>query len=68
MKVDAYIEYFHSIDIIYGFDKGALFIGTGPTAGVSIGIKAYADFFILRMGMFVEGDLFAGSFNFHLAI
>ena len=68
VKVDAYIKYFHAIDITYGFEGGALFIGVGPHAGVSMGLTAYADFFILRMGMFVEGTLFEGAVDFKLGI
>ena len=68
VKVDAYIKYFHSIEIVYGFEGGALFIGVGPRAGVALGLTAYADFFILRMGMFVEGTLFEGFFEFKLGI
>ena len=49
-------------------EGGALFIGVGPRAGVALGLTAYADFFILRMGMFVEGTLFEGFFEFKLGI
>ena len=68
VKVDAYIKYFHAIEITYGFEGGALFIGVGPHTGVALGLTAYADFFILRMGMFVEGTLFEGSVDFKLGI
>eukprot|EP00828_Plagiopyla_frontata_P007404 TRINITY_DN13496_c0_g1_i1.p1 TRINITY_DN13496_c0_g1~~TRINITY_DN13496_c0_g1_i1.p1 ORF type:complete len:235 (+),score=29.44 TRINITY_DN13496_c0_g1_i1:2-706(+) len=68
VKVDAYIKYFHAIDITYGFEEGALFLGIGPHTGVSLGLTAYADFFILRLGMFVEGTLFDGAIDFKLGI
>ena len=68
VKVDAYIKYFHAIEINYGFEGGALFIGVGPHAGISMGLTAYADFFIIRLGMFVEGTLFEGAIDFKLGI
>ena len=53
---------------MYGFEGGALFLGVEPGIGISMGLRAYADFYILRIGMFVEGTLFAGSADFKLGI
>ena len=66
MKIEVYIDYFHAIDIIYGFEEGALVLGIGPHVGITLGLTATVDFYVLRTGLFVEGNLFDGAIFFKL--